>query len=91
MQEERGGLRAEAVLPGCRHPVDSYGFVDVLDAVLDGAHVRIGQSVTVSEVHSDACPHAVSLQTTHTLYGSICTTPGFLQGTKTSGDSGQLG
>lgn len=90
MQEERGGLRTEAVLPDGRHPVDSHGFVDVLDAVLNGAHVGVRQSVTISKVHRDAGPRSVSLHRTNTS-GLICRTSCSLHDKNTSGDCRQPG
>lgn len=65
MQVERGSLRAQAVLPGGRHAVDPHGFVDVLDPVLDGAHIGICQSMAVSEVQGDARPCPVTLNRTN--------------------------
>lgn len=61
MQEERGGLGAQAVLAGGRHPVDPHRLVHVLDPVLDGAHVGVGESVAVAEVQRDARPRPVAL------------------------------
>lgn len=66
MQEEGCGLGAQAVLAGGRHPVDPHRLVDVLDPVLDGAHVGVGQSVTVAEIQRDARPRPIALCGTDT-------------------------
>lgn len=71
MQVEHDSLWAEAVLSGGSHPVDSHGFVDVLDPVLNRAHIGVGQSVAVPKVQRDACPRPVALQSRDTLRG-IC-------------------
>lgn len=65
VQEERGGLGAQAVLAGGRHPVDPHRLVHVLDPVLDGAHVGVGESVAVAEVQRDARPRPVALRGTN--------------------------
>lgn len=65
MQVEHSSLRAEVVLPGGSHPVDSHSFVDVFNPILNGAHIGICQSVAISEVQCDACPRAVALHGTN--------------------------
>lgn len=62
VQEECGGLGAEAVLANGCHPVDAHCLVDVLDPVLDGAHVGVGESVAVAEIQRDARPRPVTLR-----------------------------
>lgn len=68
VQEERCGLGAQAVLASSCHPVDPHRLVDVLDPVLDGAHVGVGEGVAVAEVQRDARPRAVALRGTITSY-----------------------
>lgn len=67
VQVERGRLRAQTVLPSGGHSVDPHSFVDVFDSVLNGAHIRVGQSMTVPKVQRDARPGAVSLCTRKTF------------------------
>lgn len=66
VQEERGGLGAQAVLASGCHPVDAHCLVDVLDPIFDGAHVGVGESVAVAKVQCDARPRPVALRRTHT-------------------------
>lgn len=68
MQEECCGLGAQAVLASGRHPVDAHRLVDVLDAVLDGAHVGVGEGVAIAEIQRDARPGPVALCGSNTLY-----------------------
>lgn len=65
VQEERGGLRAQAVLAGGRDPVDPHRLVHVLDPVLQGADVGVGESVAVAEVQRDARSRPVTLHGTN--------------------------
>lgn len=68
MQEECCGLGAQAVLASGCHSVDAHRLVDVLDPVLDGAHVGIGESVAVAKIQRDARPRPVTLCSNNTFY-----------------------
>lgn len=72
VQEQCRGLRAQAVLASGCHPVDPHRLVDVLDPILDGAHVGVGESVAVAEIQRDARPRTVALCGTDTFYSFIC-------------------
>lgn len=61
MQVQRCSFGSIVILPRRRHSVDPHGSVDVFDAILNGAHVGVGESVAISEVQRNACPCAVAL------------------------------
>lgn len=61
MQVQCCSFRSIVILPRRRHSVDPHSSVDVFDAILNGAHVGVGESMAVSEVQRDARPCAVAL------------------------------
>lgn len=61
MQVQGCSFGSKVILPDGSHAVDPHISVDVLDAVLNGAGVGVGQSTAVSEVQRDARPCTVAL------------------------------
>lgn len=61
VEVQHHALRPQAVLSRSGHTVDPHSLVDVLDPILYGAHVGVGQSVTVPKIHHDARPGSVAL------------------------------
>lgn len=62
VQEEDSRVRAQVVLSIGRHLEDACTLVHVLDAILNGAEVRIGHCNPVPEVKLDVCPLEITLR-----------------------------
>ena len=72
VQEEDSRVRAQAVLGIGRHLEDACTLVHVLDAILNGAEVRVGHCNPIPKVKLDVCPLEITLRRKQQLGVQSC-------------------